>query len=153
MSTISKVFWAEVAHKAMGNAPEDTDLAIGFGTDPLPSSEAEVIVRRARSGPHGRHARMPGARASQGPRVRGWGEHATVYRDVQASATPQHPSLAQHGSREKHSRMRTSIILIRSHYSRTARSRKAAEGRERVFYEKSFESHRARIPGVGKGLQ
>ena len=31
----------------------------------------------------------------------------------------------------------------------------AAEGREpeRMFYEKSFESHRARIPGVGKGLK
>ena len=43
-------------------------------------------------------------------------------------------------------------ILIRSHYSRTARSRKAAEGRERVFRAKLFKSHRARIPGPGKGL-
>ena len=32
-------------------------------------------------------------------------------------------------------------------------TREAAEGRERVFHETSFESHRARIPGEGKGLK
>ena len=31
----------------------------------------------------------------------------------------------------------------------TARSCEAAEGRERVFHEFFFESHRARIPGSG----
>ena len=67
-------------------APEDSELTNGFETNPLPRSEADVIVRRARSGPHGRHARMPDGRASQGPRLRGWGEHATVDRDVPAVA-------------------------------------------------------------------
>ena len=87
MSTASKVFRAEVALKTMGNAPEDSEFTNELSTNPLPSFEADDIVRRARSGPHGRHARMPAARASQGPRVRGWGEHATVYRDVPATAT------------------------------------------------------------------
>ena len=54
MSTIKKVFRAEVAHKAMGDAPKDADLTIGFSTKPLPKFEADDAIRRARSGPIGR---------------------------------------------------------------------------------------------------
>ena len=71
MSTTSKSFSAEVAHKAMGNAPEESELANELYSNPLPPSEAESIARRARSGPLGRHARMPAARASLGPN---WGD-------------------------------------------------------------------------------
>ena len=79
MSTFNNVFRAEVAHKAKGKAPEDSELTIELSTKPLPSSEAHRNDRRARSSPMGRHARMPVAHASQGPKVRGLGEHATVH--------------------------------------------------------------------------
>ena len=64
MSTYSKSFGAEVAPKTMGYAPEASELTNEFGTKPLPRAEADSIARRARSGPHGRHARMPAVRAS-----------------------------------------------------------------------------------------
>ena len=59
MSTASKVSRAAVAPKTMGKAPEDSELTIELSTKPLPSFEADVNVRHARSGPIGRHARMP----------------------------------------------------------------------------------------------
>ena len=90
MQSISKPFGAEEAHKAMGYAPEDSELTIELGTKPLPSSEAHHIDRRARSGPMGRHARMPVAHASQGPKVRGRGEQATAYDDVLVLGTSPH---------------------------------------------------------------
>ena len=89
MSTFNNVFRAEVAHKAKGKAPEDSELTIELSTKPLPSSEAHRNDRRARSSPMGRHARMPVAHASQGPKVRGLGEHATVHNAVLATGTAQ----------------------------------------------------------------
>ena len=50
MHSISKSFGAEVAHKAMGIAPEESELANELYTKPLPPSEAEFNNRRARSG-------------------------------------------------------------------------------------------------------
>ena len=87
MQSISKPFGAEEAHKSMGIAPEQIELTNEFNIKPLPSSEAHRIDRRARSGPMGRHARMPVAHASQGPKVRGWGEQATVHTAVLATGT------------------------------------------------------------------
>ena len=51
MSTINKSFSAEVAPKAMGYAPEESELANELYPKPLPPSEAEFNTRRARSGP------------------------------------------------------------------------------------------------------
>ena len=45
MSTINKSFSAEVAPKAMGYAPEDSELTNELGTNPLPSFEADHIDR------------------------------------------------------------------------------------------------------------
>ena len=90
MHSMSKSFGAEVAHKAMGIAPEESELANELYTKPLPPSEAEFNNRRARSGPLGRHARKPVAHASLGPTVRGLGEHATVHNAVLTTATAQH---------------------------------------------------------------
>ena len=99
MSTINKVFRAEVAHKAKGEAPEDDELTIELSTTSLPSSEALHNDRRARSGPMGRHARMPVAHASQGPKVRGEGERATVHSAVLATATARQEWVSSRWSR------------------------------------------------------
>ena len=104
--------------------------------------------------PHG--WRVPNhLRLLRAPYTRAWHDHRSLDWRKSACCSPGAVAAQRaRGSKNTHGCVpRVYTYSHISHGRRGPRSSEAAEGRERVFRAKSFETHRARIPGVGRGLK